>query len=67
MFVEEVQGARPRKFRGLFVITRRCVVMEAVLFTLVHVDLIDLVVGLKCCLVGGDAFVDPLIITRVLE
>jgi hypothetical protein len=32
--------------------------MEAILFSVVHVNLVDLVVGLERCFVGWDAFVD---------
>ena len=39
VLVEEFEGARPREFGRLFVITRRRVVVKAVLFTIVHVSL----------------------------
>ena len=67
MFVEEFEGARPRQFGGRLVITRRRVVVEAVLFALVHVERVRLLVGLKRRLVGRDALVDPLVIARVLQ
>ncbi len=38
VFVEKFESARPRQFGGVFVITRRRVVVEAVLFALVHVQ-----------------------------
>jgi hypothetical protein len=40
--------------------------VEAVLFTVVHVNHVHLVVGLERRLIRSDAFVDPLIVTRVL-
>ena len=46
VFIEPIECASPREFGGRFVVTWGCVVMEAVLFTLVHVLLKDLFVCL---------------------
>lgn len=46
VFVEKFESARPGQFGGGFVISRRRVVVKAVLCALVHVQRIDLLVGL---------------------
>ena len=46
IFVKEFEGTRPRLLCRLFVVTRCCVVVEPVLFTVVHVNLIHLLVRL---------------------
>src|SRR5262249_5157417 len=67
VFVEKFESARPRQFRRLLVITRRRVVVETVLFALVHVQCVRLVVGLERRFICRDAGVDALVIACVMK
>ena len=67
VFVEKFESARPRQFRRLLVITRSRVIMEAVLFAIVHVHRVRFVVGLERRLISRDAGVDALVIAGVME
>src|SRR5687768_833376 len=67
VFVEPLESARPCEFGGSFVITRRGVVMKAVLFTVVHVGRVHVVVRLERRLVSSDAGVYTLVISGVLK
>ena len=46
IFIEPIERASPREFGGGFVVARSCVVMEAVLFSFVHMLLKDFVIRL---------------------
>ena len=67
VFIEKVERPRPRQFGRSFVITRRRVVVEAVLRTLINVHRIHFVVGLESCFIVRDARVDALIVSGVLQ
>jgi hypothetical protein len=67
VFIEKLESALPCQFGGGFVIARCRVVVEAVLFALVHVQRIQLVVGLERCFIVRDACVDALVIAGVMQ
>src|SRR6185369_6465883 len=67
IFIEPLERARPRELRCFLVITRCRVVVETVLFTVIHINLIDLVVSLERRLVCRNTFVDSLIVTGILQ
>src|SRR5678815_1652695 len=67
VFLEKLDGARPRLLRRRGVVAGRGVVVEAVLRAGVEEDLILLFVLLERLLVRGPARIDPLIGLRVVD
>src|ERR1700752_455761 len=67
VLIEPLKRARPGQFGGGFVITRRGVIVEAVLFAIVHVRLKHFVVGFQRLFIGCDADINSLVIACVIK
>src|SRR5262245_28421900 len=67
ILIEELHGSLPRELGGRLVVSRRRVVVETMLRTVVHVERVRLVVGLQRGLVGGNPGIHALIVAGILK